>query len=514
MRRDLRRPRRARTTICSSWAAASTAPASPGTPRSAGCEWPWSSGTISAAPPPRTACGSSTAVFATSRAATSAACASPSASATAFLRIAPTLVEPLPVLVPTTGTRHPKPARPGRGPRAQRPGSLDRNRRPRRRPPLAARPPTLPGGMPPALPGVPRRRHERRRAVVRCAACATPSGSRWRSCVRPRSTGPSWPTTVPDGTRPDRGGTDPRRGRDATDSTGDGTSRSAAGRRRRRGAVDRPRSAAPGHASRAARLRAQPRGRPARSRMPPSACGRRPVAADDPIIGGRRFLFLAPQARDHAARHLVRARRRPADGRRWFARGAAALLAEFRAAAQRSSSTRPTWCGCQWGWLPLKAGRRAGPAGRPGRPAACPGPRSDRWAARYVFGRRREIHHGAQRGRGLIDRLAGGARATHRCPAGRPRRAWTRATLRSAIPGSAGAPGGAGRDGRPAVRRRAPARLARRRPTEPADERSPRRPRVAAAELGWSDRAQGRGNRGRDASSIRTQRLTHRRSLA
>ena len=78
----------------------------------------------------------------------------------ALLRIAPGLVEPLPVLVPTTGPWHPQPARPGRRPPPQRPVLPRSQPRPRRRPPRAGRPPGLAGGMPPPVSRVPRPRRD------------------------------------------------------------------------------------------------------------------------------------------------------------------------------------------------------------------------------------------------------------------------------------------------------------------------------------------------------------------
>ena len=82
-------------------------------------------------------------------------------------------------------------------------------------------------------------------------------------------------------------------------------------------------------------------------------------AAEDPIIGGRRFLFLAPQERTT----LLGTWYAPADGRseaELVARGAAALLGEFRTACPALELDAGDVVGYQWGWLPLKAGRERG----------------------------------------------------------------------------------------------------------------------------------------------------------
>jgi glycerol-3-phosphate dehydrogenase len=81
--------------------------------------------------------------------------------------------------------------------------------------------------------------------------------------------------------------------------------------------------------------------------------------ADDPVIGGRRFLFLAPQERTT----LLGTWYAPADGRseaELLARGAAALLEEFRTACPALELDAGDIVGYQWGWLPLKAGRERG----------------------------------------------------------------------------------------------------------------------------------------------------------
>jgi glycerol-3-phosphate dehydrogenase len=82
-------------------------------------------------------------------------------------------------------------------------------------------------------------------------------------------------------------------------------------------------------------------------------------AAEDPVMGGRRFLFLAPQERTT----LLGTWYAPAAGgneAELVARGAAALLAEFRAACPALELSAADVVGYQWGWLPLKAGRERG----------------------------------------------------------------------------------------------------------------------------------------------------------
>lgn len=82
-------------------------------------------------------------------------------------------------------------------------------------------------------------------------------------------------------------------------------------------------------------------------------------AVGDPITGGRRFLFLAPQARTT----LLGTWYAPAAGRseaELVARGAAVLLGEFRAACPALELDATDVVGYQWGWLPLKGGRERG----------------------------------------------------------------------------------------------------------------------------------------------------------
>lgn len=84
--------------------------------------------------------------------------------------------------------------------------------------------------------------------------------------------------------------------------------------------------------------------------------------AQDPVIGGQRFLFLAPQ--DGAT--LLGTWYAPDDGtdpRPVVERGAAALLAEFNAACPSLGLGAGDIARVQWGRLPLKAGLEPG---RPG----------------------------------------------------------------------------------------------------------------------------------------------------
>ena len=82
-------------------------------------------------------------------------------------------------------------------------------------------------------------------------------------------------------------------------------------------------------------------------------------AAEDPITGGRRFLFLAPQERTTllGTWYALAAGRSEAE---LVERGAAALLGEFRAACPALELGAADVVGYQWGWLPLKAGRERG----------------------------------------------------------------------------------------------------------------------------------------------------------
>jgi glycerol-3-phosphate dehydrogenase len=85
--------------------------------------------------------------------------------------------------------------------------------------------------------------------------------------------------------------------------------------------------------------------------------------AEDPVVGGHRFLFLAPQ--DGATLlGTWYAIDDGADPRPKVEQGTAALLAEFNAACPGLSLSPADIARVQWGRLPLKAGRE------PGRPSA------------------------------------------------------------------------------------------------------------------------------------------------
>lgn len=83
-------------------------------------------------------------------------------------------------------------------------------------------------------------------------------------------------------------------------------------------------------------------------------------AADDPIIGGHRFIFLVPQG----ATTLLGTWYAPAPPRAALGptveRGAAALVAELRAACPGLDVGLGDVVRCHWGRLPLKAGRERG----------------------------------------------------------------------------------------------------------------------------------------------------------
>ena len=99
-------------------------------------------------------------------------------------------------------------------------------------------------------------------------------------------------------------------------------------------------------------------------RLAEAAVGLRSPAgpAADPVMGGRRFLFLVPQETST----LLGTWYTPWQGQDPDAlvrRGAAALMAEFNAACPGLALSEPDLIRCQWGLLPLKAGRESG---RPG----------------------------------------------------------------------------------------------------------------------------------------------------
>ncbi len=89
-----------------------------------------------------------------------------------------------------------------------------------------------------------------------------------------------------------------------------------------------------------------------------SRSGRR----EDPVCGGHRFLFCAPQGKGT----LLGTWYTPdaSDGRAARDRGVAALLGEFNDACPGLALSPGDVVRCQWGWLPLKGGHE------PGRPGA------------------------------------------------------------------------------------------------------------------------------------------------
>jgi glycerol-3-phosphate dehydrogenase len=100
-------------------------------------------------------------------------------------------------------------------------------------------------------------------------------------------------------------------------------------------------------------------------RLADTAVGIRSLAgpAEDPVVGGHRFLFLAPQ--DGATLlGTWYATDDGADPRAKVERGAGELLAEFNAACPGLALSPGDIARVQWGRLPLKAGRE------PGRPTA------------------------------------------------------------------------------------------------------------------------------------------------
>lgn len=80
---------------------------------------------------------------------------------------------------------------------------------------------------------------------------------------------------------------------------------------------------------------------------------------EDPVIGGGRHIFLNPQARTTllGTWYCLPEARSPTE---LTARGAAALLGEIRAACPALHLDATDVVGYQWGWLPLKAGREPG----------------------------------------------------------------------------------------------------------------------------------------------------------
>ena len=213
-------------------------------------------------------------------------------------------------------------------------------------------------------------------------------------------------------------------------------------------------------------------------------------------MGGRRFLFLAPQERTT----LLGTWYAPAaDGSEaeLVARGAAALLAEFRAACPALELDASGRCGISVGLVAAQGWAGAGSARRAGGPAACLGAPSHGWGEQYVFGRRRKIHHRARRGRGGDRPGDGGAGASPGAlPDGRDARG--RGRPPRGHPGSARAPSGAGGDGR-APAGRAPAHLAR---AARGSRGTISRPWHGSPPRSWLDGpAKGRRNRRRETTA-------------
>jgi glycerol-3-phosphate dehydrogenase len=96
-------------------------------------------------------------------------------------------------------------------------------------------------------------------------------------------------------------------------------------------------------------------------RLAEAAIGvRAPTGADqDPIVGGHRFIFLVPQEETT----LLGTWYAPANGEltdELIRRGTRALLEEFRLACPALAIGPADVVHCHWGWLPLKAGREPG----------------------------------------------------------------------------------------------------------------------------------------------------------
>jgi glycerol-3-phosphate dehydrogenase len=81
---------------------------------------------------------------------------------------------------------------------------------------------------------------------------------------------------------------------------------------------------------------------------------------DDPVCGGRRFLFSAPQGGGTVLGTWYAASAVGNDSTRSY--GAKALVREFNDACPGLDLTEQDVVGCQWGWLPLKSGREPGRA--------------------------------------------------------------------------------------------------------------------------------------------------------
>ena len=102
---------------------------------------------------------------------------------------------------------------------------------------------------------------------------------------------------------------------------------------------------------------------------------------EDPVCGGRRFLFCAPQGKGSVLGTWYAASAKDSESTRAY--GAKALVNEFNDACPGLELTHPDVLDCQWGWLPLKGGKE------PGRPDA-------------LAERPRITDHGAQGVRHLI----------------------------------------------------------------------------------------------------------------
>ena len=98
---------------------------------------------------------------------------------------------------------------------------------------------------------------------------------------------------------------------------------------------------------------------------------------EDPVCGGRRFLFCAPQGEGTVLGTWYAASAEDQESTRAY--GAKALVKEFNDACPGLELTHPDVINCQWGWLPLKNGKE------PGRPDA-------------LAERPRIIDHGAAQG--------------------------------------------------------------------------------------------------------------------
>jgi glycerol-3-phosphate dehydrogenase len=272
---------------------------------------------------------------------------------TAFLRIAPALVEPLPVVVPTTGRGTQSRFALGAAVGLNELASLDRNRglEPARRLPpgrllslgecrerFASFPADGTSGG--ALWYDARMRHPERLTLAFVRAAAHHGASVANYCRMERVLSPGGRTlgvAVTDGLT---GTTFEVRGRSVVVAAGPWTE-----------------VAAPGHpAGPHAFALNLVVGRP----LARAAVGVRALTGpgDDPIIGGRRFLFLVPQPETTLIGTWYARVDRPTDA--LVRLGAAALLAEIRASCPSLELDATDVVQCQWGLLPLKAGFEAG----------------------------------------------------------------------------------------------------------------------------------------------------------